>query len=227
MELKCLIVEDQLPAQRILTKFIQEMDGIVLVDTLSDPIKAIDVLNQKRIDILFLDIHLPQMSGMDLLSQIEHKPHVILTTAFENYAIQAFEYNVVDYLLKPFSYNRFKLSVNKVIDLEKLKNQPTITHTFIKSGNEHVKINFDDIIYCKAYGDYSSIYLQNNRVITNYPLKYWDEQAEYPYFIRIHKSYLVNLNYIKHFNSTTVYLKNESELPLGRKYKENFIKKMT
>ncbi len=164
--MKCIIIEDQPPAQRILKKYIEDIGSLELKATFSDAIQAIDYLKLELIDLIFLDIHLPKMSGMDLLKTSANLPPVILTTAFTDYALESYEFNVVDYLLKPFSFQRFVKAVSKV-SLPDLAGQKTTVppkqtlstrEIFIKSGYEHIKVAVDDIIYIKSDADYTELF---------------------------------------------------------------------
>src|SRR6056297_2454757 len=161
--MRCIIVEDQPPAQRILKKFIQDVPTLELVEVFSDGLKAMEFLNTESVDFMFLDIHLPKINGLDFLKSIPDPPHVILTTAFSEYALEGYDLNVVDYLLKPFSFQRFLQAVNKVSSKHEMvfKNDSTpLTEIYVKSSHEHIKVLINDIFKITSDSDYTEIHLE-------------------------------------------------------------------
>ena len=179
--LACIIIEDQPPAQRILKKYISNADNLILKGTFSNPLEAKNYLLKEKIDLIFLDIHLPKMSGLEFLKSVENHPKVILTTAYGEYALESYEYNVIDYLLKPFSYDRFLKSIQKVSDLdhttEFLKNS-TPNILYIKTGYEVLKIDSNEIYYIKSDGDYTEIFMETKKILTSDSLKNWLEKLK-------------------------------------------------
>ena len=226
----CIIVEDKPPAQRILKSFIEDVKSLELIGTFGEPTAVLDFLKSNRVDLIFLDIHLPKISGIDLLKIIPDSPHVILTTAFPYYALESYELNVVDYLLKPFSFQRFVQAVAKVPfannasgtsaeeeTAEGLKNE-----VFIKTGYDYTKIVISDIEYIKSDADYTEIVIGGKKKISSEPLRHWQELLDQNSFVRIHKSYIVNISKIQKVSGNRVYLENEEALPIGRAYKDDF-----
>jgi len=225
----CIIVEDQPPAQRILKSFIEDVKSLELIGTFGEPTAVLDFLKSNRVDLIFLDIHLPKISGIDLLKIIPDSPHVILTTAFPDYALESYELNVVDYLLKPFSFQRFVQAVAKVPfantsgtsadeeTAEGLKNE-----VFIKTGYDYTKIVISEIDYIKSDADYTEIVIGGKKKISSEPLRHWQELLDQNSFVRIHKSYIVNTSKIQKVSGNRVYLENEEILPIGRAYKDDF-----
>ncbi len=219
----CIIVEDQPPAQRLLQKYITDTDGLALKATFSSPLEAINILKSTPVDLIFLDVHLPKISGIEFLKLLSDPPFVILTTAFENYAIEAYELNVVDYLLKPFSYSRFLAGIEKVQARQGETAAPTETDSvFVKDGHQYVNVQIPTIFYIKAEGDYTSLYRQDDRLLVSHSMKYWESKLPQNQFFRIHKSYLINTQCIEKVSGNTVILNNGNEIPIGRKYKEAF-----
>ncbi|MBQ4914714.1 response regulator transcription factor [Maribacter sp. MMG018] len=225
----CIIIEDQPPAQRVLKKFIADMDTLVLKGVFADAIQAMDFLNTQPIDLIFLDIHLPKISGIDFLKTLENRPNVILTTAFSEYALESYDYNVVDYLLKPFSFERFVQAVSKV-KLNRLANEnnsyPSETRdfVFVKSGYELIKVNINDILYIRSDADYTELYTTNKKILSQEPLRYWEKDLNPNKFIRIHRSYIINTSKIEKITGNHVRLNEHTNLPIGRAYKEKFMK---
>jgi len=215
--LQCIIIEDQPPAQRILQKYISEIDFLELKQTFSDAIKAKIFLESNTIDVIFLDIHLPKLSGIDFLKTLSNSPKVILTTAFSEYALESYQFNVLDYLLKPISFDRFLQAISK---LEATNNSNKTI--FIKSGYEHIKINITDILYIKADSDYTEIVTHEKTYLSKQSLKHWIQSLQNKDFCQIHKSYIVNTNNIDKVSGNTIFVTN-LELPLGRAFKKNFV----
>lgn len=228
--MNCIIIEDQLPAQRILKRYIDEIGSLNLVGTYSDAIQAIDTLNTKKVDLIFLDIHLPKISGIDFLKNLARAPHIILTTAFSDYAIESYELDVVDYLLKPFSFERFVKAVSKVKALNNHMHPAEATapqnqEIFIKSGYEHIRIDLSEVYYIKSDADYTEIHLENKKHLSSESLKNWEEKLMNQNFIRVHKSYLVNSAKINKLAGSQVYLTEDKIVPIGRAYKDTLLGK--
>jgi len=230
--IRCIIIEDQPPAQRVLKKFIIDLGNMELKAIFTDAIQAMDYLKTETIDLIFLDIHLPKISGIDFLKALTQKPHVILTTAFSEYALESYEYDVVDYLLKPFSFERFVQAVSRVPQARPSNNltdngggksylQEVI---FVKSGYELIKIDTSDIYYIQSDSDYTEIVTSEKKYLSQEPLRHWEDHMEQNKFVRIHKSFIINITKIDKIIGNQVYLHKKIALPLGRAYKENFMK---
>jgi DNA-binding LytR/AlgR family response regulator len=230
----CIIIEDQPPAQRVLKKYIGDMGNMVLKATFADALQAMDFIKAETVDLIFLDIHLPKISGIDFLKALTHKPQVILTTAFSEYALESYEYDVVDYLLKPFSFERFVQAVSKVPILKskgtKPENQIEIASSpeviFIKSGYEHIKIDVADIRFIQSDADYTEIFTSEKKYLSQEPLRHWEEYLDPKKFVRIHKSYILNTSKIKKIIGNQVLLDESTNLPIGRAYREQFMKNL-
>ena len=229
----CIIIEDQFPAQRILKKYISEIPELNLVGTYSNALLAEEVLNTSKIELIFLDIHLPKISGIDFLKSIENPPNVILTTAFSEYALEGYELNIVDYLLKPYSFERFKKATNKAIETISLKKGDfntsatnKSTSIFIKSGHEHFKINTETILFINSDSDYTDIHTQNNMYISSESLKHWEEKLSEFNFLRVHKSYVLNTRKIIKTSARYIYIEGGHKIPIGRTYKNNVLARL-
>tara|TARA_R110002049_G_scaffold217930_1_gene389358 strand:- start:42 stop:749 length:708 start_codon:yes stop_codon:yes gene_type:complete len=231
--IRCIIIEDQPPAQRVLQKYIGEMKSLELKATFADALKAMDYLKTEEVDLIFLDIHLPKISGMDFLRALNKKPHIILTTAFSEYALESYEYHVMDYLLKPFSFERFVMAVSKIpmpnlqrssveMDLEK-KSVPEVI--FIKSGYEHLKIAVADIFYIQSEADYTEIYTAEKKHLTSHSLRHWLQTLPLDQFAQVHKSYIVNTRQIVKVSGKRIIFDKETYVPIGRAFKEEFVEK--
>ena len=212
--LNCIIIEDQPPAQRILQKYIQDIGTLELKETFSDALMALEYLKKHPVDLIFLDIHLPKISGIDFLKILSPQPKIILTTAFSDYALQGYELDVVDYLLKPFSFERFLKAISKVVyQSEQQIAQPINTDSqpdsnerfmFIKTGKDYQKLELDTILFIKSKGDYTHIFTTDGKYLVSHPLRYWVEKLDAKWFCQIHKSYLINVRQISKVSGNQV-----------------------
>lgn len=229
--MKCIIIEDQPPAQRILKKFIDDVDALELIGVFSDALQAMEFLKTQPTDLMFLDIHLPKITGLDFLKSLPNAPHVILTTAFSEYALESYDLNVVDYLLKPFSFQRFLKAVAKVpvasapaeitnrAELQEVEKD----YIYLKSGHEHIKIQLTDIVHIQADSDYTEVFLLEHKHLSNEPLRYWVETLPTKNFIRVHKSHIVNTDLIEKWVGNLIHVAGGSKIPIGRAFKEKFL----
>ncbi|MEL7422386.1 MAG: LytTR family DNA-binding domain-containing protein [Bacteroidota bacterium] len=228
--MRCIIVEDQAPAQRILKKYIGDYHPLTLVGTFSDALQAIEFLRKEEVDLIFLDIHLPQISGIDLLKMLPNAPNVILTTAFPDYALESYELAVVDYLLKPFSFQRFIQAVSKVpapntpaptASTESSKRPETM---FVKSGHSYIRLRQEDIIFIQSADDYTEIHTtEQGRILSAESLQHWEQQLPQQQFRRVHKSYIVHIDFILKIAHNQVHLEQGHQVPIGRSYKDDFL----
>ena len=224
--MRCIIVEDHPPAQRILKKFIQDVPAMELVKVFSDGLSAMEFLNEETVDLMFLDIHLPKINGLDFLKSIPDPPQVILTTAFSEYALEGYDLNVVDYLLKPFSFQRFLQAVNKVNVKQgrMVDSAPLTEEIYVKSSHEHIKVMVNDIYTITSDSDYTEIHMEDKMILSNEPLRHWVEVLGGNQFYQIHKSHIINTKKIDRISGNLVHMTNGSKIPMGRAYKDNFLK---
>lgn len=227
--MNCIIIEDQPPAQRILKKYIEDIGSLQLLATFPDALQAMAFLKNQAVDLIFLDIHLPKISGIDFLKTLAHPPQVILTTAFPDYALESYELDVVDYLLKPFSFQRFVKAVSKtsgqkpISPESKSDLQKTI---FIKSGYEHIKISIEEIVFIKSDADYTELNIPGKKHLSSESLRFWLDNLDQNQFFRVHKSYIINIKKIVKVSGNQVYLEQGVIIPIGRAYKEAFNQKI-
>ncbi len=232
MNLRCIIVEDQPPAQRILQKFIEDAGNLDLGAVFSDGLSAIEFLKGNTVDLIFLDIHLPKITGLEFLKSLQNPPHVILTTAFSEYALQGYDLNVVDYLLKPFSFQRFLQAVNKVplkqatTDQSVGGNGPKPEELYVKSGHDYIKVNAKEIFYINSDSDYTEIHIDGKKVLSNESLKHWVDVLNAENFIQLHKSFIVNTKKIERITGNQVFMQGGGVVPIGRAYKEHFMNRL-
>ena len=222
----CIIIEDQTPAQRILKKYIADYGQLELLNTFSNAIDALNYLQNQNVDLIFLDIHLPKISGIEFIKSLKHQPAVILTTAFSEYAVESYELNVVDYLVKPFSFIRFVQAVTKVTTPVGNQNQPTEEPLFVKSGHEFVQIVPSSILFIHSDLDYTEVHLENTKkILTNDTLANWEQRLMNKGFIRVHKSYIVHIAKIDKVVSNQITI-GGTTIPIGRAFKEDFLNRV-
>lgn len=231
----CIIVEDQPHAQNILERYIGETDTLDLLGTFGDALAARRFLNEQPVDLIFLDIHLPKLSGIDLVGLISPQPKIIFTTAFSEYALQGYELDAVDYLLKPFSFKRFLQAVSKAerltafgTDKSHLEAPPQTSSPdgiiFIKSGSDYIRIEKNSVKYVKADGDYTWVFTKKTKHLANHSLKYWLQYLPPSHFCQIHKSYLVNVLSIEKISNNHIYMDGD-KIPIGRTFRSTFFTK--
>lgn len=222
----CIIIEDQPPAQRILKRYIEDLGSVELVATFSDAVQAMTFLQAHSVDLIFLDIHLPKLSGIEFLKSLAHAPSVILTTAFPDYALESYDLNVTDYLLKPFSFQRFVKAVAKVSPTATKTLLPTseknTEYLFIKSGYEHIRVTISSILFIQSSADYTELHTPTGKLLSTEPLRYWLESLDATLFFRVHKSYIINTDKIIKIARAQVHLEGKIVIPIGRAYKESF-----
>ncbi|GAA3510795.1 LytTR family DNA-binding domain-containing protein [Aquimarina addita] len=228
---RCIIADDEPIARQILENYIDSLPNLEIIASCKNAFEVLQILQEKSIDILFLDINMPKLSGLSLLKTIQQKPDVIITTAYPEYAIEGFELAVTDYLLKPFSLERFLQAVNKVqktseintesISIVKAEKQRFI---FVKNDKKIIKISFDEINYVEAYGNYIKIYT-DRMVLTQQTLS--DFLHKLPdFFVRIHKSFIINFNELKLIDGNQTILRNDVKLPIGKSYRKDVLDKI-
>ncbi len=223
--IKCLIVEDEPLAAEVLADYIAEIPHLELVGTCEDAIYASSFLKKEAVDLLFLDIHLPKLKGLDFLKMLSHPPQVILTTAYHQYALEAFEYDVVDYLLKPIEFERFlqalqKIKVEKVVNnFNKVEEQVEEPFRFFRVNKRNVKVLLKDIIYIESLKEYVRIYTEHNSIVTKFQIGELQRILATADLLRIHRSYIVAKKKITAYSATEIEIDGKS-LPIGRTYRE-------
>lgn len=226
--LKCIIVDDEEPAQDILRYFIEQVAFLDLEAVFFNAIEAIEYIAKHEIDIVFTDVKMPRISGIDMIKSLSKQPNIIITSAFQEYAIEGFNLDVIDFLVKPFSFDRFLKAVNKVKPLPHLiDNQDKIINTspdsfYVKENGKLKRVDFDNIIYIEALGDYVKIFtLIDKPIITLITMKKIQSLLPQNLFCRIHKSFIVKINAVKSIEGNIVELENEKKLQIGLQYRDN------
>lgn len=222
----CIIVEDEPLAAEVLQRYISEVPFLELEQTCATAMDALDILNKTQIDLIFLDIHLPKLKGLDFIKTLKSPPKVIITTAYRDYAVQAFELNAVDYLVKPIEFNRFLTAVSKLFQAKPIVHLPAAVkpggeraHLFFTVSTKRVKIFLDEILYIESLKEHVRITTRTKSILTKFQLTKVEEMLKDNNFIRIHRSFIVAREKIEAFSSTEVEINNK-QIPIGRSYKE-------
>jgi DNA-binding LytR/AlgR family response regulator len=230
MKIKCLLADDEPPARELLASYINRLDDLEVSVQCTDALETFNFLQKNEIDLLFLDIQMPGMNGLELIKSLHHKPHIVLTTAYREYAVEGFELDVLDYLVKPVSFERFLKTISKYHHYSvsnnstDAKSEPATFETaymFFKVNKEMIKIFLKDILYIESIKDYIRIVTDDKSYITYQRINYMEEKLPENRFARIHKSFIVALPKIKTFRSDTVKI-GALDLPVGRHYKKKF-----
>lgn len=227
--MKCIIIDDEKIARAALKKLCEKVDFLEPVAEFNNPLQAIDFLNTEEIDLVFLDIHMPDFSGFDFLNSVKNVPEVIITTSDDNFGVQAFEYDVSDYILKPVSTPRFIKAVNKVRDerMSAEKNEPDSKerHIFINVNSRLVRLSYDDILFLEARGDYVQIQTPQKKHLVHATMKRFSEKLPSKRFVQVHRSYIVNINKIIDIEDNSILIAEEI-IPISRSNKDDLLNRL-
>lgn len=239
--IRCLVIDDEPPALAILADYIGQVPFLTLAGTTTDPIEGLTWVQQGRADLLFLDIQMPRLTGLQFLKLAGHKARVVLTTAYPEYALEGYENDVVDYLLKPIAFERFLKAAHKALALlapalpapvavaplapapvvPAPAPPPTADHLFVKGDtkNKYLRINYADILYVEGLNNYVLLHLPHERIATYQTLRELAETLPQPPFMRVHKSYIVSLNHVRLLDGNTLYVQDKL-IPVSDTYRE-------
>lgn len=222
MIIRCLIIDDEPLARKGLKEYIQDVDFLQLAGEFDNPLKAADIMMKEKIDLIFLDIQMPKMTGMEFMKTLSHPPMVIFTTAYPQYAVEGFELNAIDYLLKPFSFERFWKSVLKVRSMKESADKTTAPATtaepdyfFVKSDSKLVKIFYDEILFIEALQNYVAVHTVSKKYITYLTFRSIEEHLPASRFIRTHKSYIVNASKVESIEGNDIKI-GQHHIPISR-----------
>ncbi|MCL7986650.1 LytTR family DNA-binding domain-containing protein [Sphingobacterium sp. lm-10] len=226
--LKCIIVDDEEGGHRVLEHFIGQVRYLNLSISIFNTVEAMEYIYNNEVDLVFLDINMPGLTGMEMLETMSNRPFVILTTAYEEYALEAYKYDVIDYLLKPFDFKRFLSAIDKVVNRlegKSVEKQASIDleDIVLKVNNEILKIPFNSILYTQSCGNYVKFFTANKMFISQIRTQEVEAKLNPKHFIRIHKSYLVATREIYKITGGELYLRDGTILPIGKFYKKNVI----
>ncbi len=232
-KLTCLIVDDEPIARDIIQSYCGHLDYLQVLASCENALEARTILQQQKIDILFLDINMPVMDGISFLKTIRNPPQVIFTTAYKEYAVDGFDLAACDYLLKPFSFDRFIIAIDKAV--EKLQWQPPAVagpadakadnYFFVKADSKIFKIAYEDLLYAEASGNYTKIVTAKNTILPGMSFSSVEELLPKAQFLRVHRSFIINKSKISHIEGNRVFI-NTTEIPVGSNYKDAFLKEL-
>ncbi|UOE50668.1 LytTR family DNA-binding domain-containing protein [Mucilaginibacter sp. SMC90] len=233
--MNCAIIDDEPLAREGLASYVREVDFLNLTGTCENPLELIKLLDRQNIELIFLDIQMPKMNGIDFLKIMQKPPMVIITTAYPSYALEGFQLNVLDYLLKPITFDRFFKSANKAKDYHRLLNnsarpdapkpEANENYFFIKCGNKYEKIYFDEILYVEGMQNYVTIFTTKGKYITLLNLKSLEQNLDGKLFIRVHKSYIVSTGKIDGIEGNDIFI-GQHRIPISRNYREQVIQQV-
>ncbi|MBX2875402.1 MAG: LytTR family DNA-binding domain-containing protein [Saprospiraceae bacterium] len=225
---KCYILDDEPLAIKVIEQHLSKFQEFEICGSSTSPLAALPAIKSMKPDLLFLDIKMPDITGLDLIEILQSKPAIVLTTAFRDFAVEGFELNVMDYLVKPIPFKRFIKTIEKFLaqqPLEDTVESNSEDGLFVKADRKRVRVQFQDILYIEGVKDYVKIVLKNKTILTKISIGNFQRQLPNPMFIRVHKSYIVAKDKITAYTATDVEL-DRKEIPIGRMYKENFSQRM-
>lgn len=234
IQIKCIIVDDEPMARDVIRRYIQKVSTLKLAGEFGNAIDATIFLQEQQVDVIFLDIKMPQLSGTEFVRSLRNVPKIIFTTAHKEFAHEGFELDVIDYLLKPIRFDRFLRAVNKAFpqklqEVETInsiiteENKPATSFIYLRVDRKMIKVLLDDILYIESDKDYVKVFTEKGFIITRQTIASVEAMLSESQFIRIHRSYIVSLNKLKSFTAETVDVGNK-ELPVGKLYRNNFLK---
>ncbi len=223
MKIKCVIIDDEPLAINVIENHLKNFDHVEIVATFTNPLKAYGILEQEKVDVIFLDINMPQMTGFTFIENLNYKPLIVITTAYREYAVKSFELNVLDYLVKPIPFNRFLKTMNKVYQQiyitntthdANLQQEP---HIFLKVIKKLIKVNLNDILYIESLKDYIKVITALGDFVVHKSLTAITEELPQSNFIRVHRSYTISINKIEALEGNTIEIASR-KIPIGRIY---------
>jgi two-component system, LytTR family, response regulator len=231
LKTKCIIVDDEPIAIRVIKNHLHQFNDIEIVAECKNAIQAFEELKKKKVDLIFLDIQMPQLTGIEFVKTLLNPPKVIITTAYRDYALEGYELNIIDYLLKPISFERFLKAINKYyqqsstneIEIKLDENSLDNQFIYVKENKRMHKIYLQEIYYIESMKEYVAIYLNDRKIIAKNTLSNFEEKLPGNQFIRIHKSFIISIPKIRSFNSTSIEIK-DINLTISRHYKEGVMK---
>lgn len=230
--IRCAILDDEPMAVALLSKYVEKISSFELVKATTNPFEILELIAQTTIDVLFIDIQMPELTGLQMMEMLGNKTKFVITSAYSEYALKGYEHNVVDYLLKPISFDRFYKCIQKIESLSQEKPAPAVEimakteekseeFLFIKTDGKLVKINLNDLLLVEGLKDYLYLHLKNEKLIVLDTLKEFEAKLPTPYFMRVHKSYIIRLDQIETIERNRVFIQSKI-VPIGETYKIKF-----
>ena len=230
MTISCLIIDDEPMARKLLQEYIEETDFLVLAGVAENPIKAMGMIKELAVDLIFLDVNMPKMNGMEFMRSSANLPMVIMTTAYGQYALEGFEMAVIDYLVKPFSLERFLKAAQKALDLKLLKDKATpvnatTDHFYVKCNGKVVRVNCDELLYLEGMSNYITLYTSNGKLVVYLTIKRILEKLPQGNFVQVHKSVVVNIDKISSIDGNMLYI-GDHKVAVGANFSDEAMKKI-
>jgi DNA-binding LytR/AlgR family response regulator len=231
MKLKCIIIDDEPIARKVLKEFIEDVDFLELIGQAENPLKATSLLNENAVDLIFLDINMPKINGIDFLKNSNTTASVIMTTAYAEHAVEAYNLDVLDYLVKPIAFDRFLKACNKALKLQEAKQKVSVQsqknddHFFIKCDNQIEKIFYHDLLYAEAMLNYVMLYTNSKKMMVYITIKSLEEQLPSDIFLKVHKSFLVNVSKVKSIEGNMINI-GEAKITISQNLRETVINKI-
>nr|WP_320119610.1 response regulator transcription factor [uncultured Marinifilum sp.] len=233
MKINCIIVDDEIHARKVLEKYIADIPHIKLIKSCKNALEAMEILRTQAIDAMFLDINMPKLTGLNFLENLKNPPIVVITTAYREYAVDAYELDVIDYLHKPIPFPRFIKAISKIEEKLQIRNNYTPIaqekskyiaqdFIFIKADKKTIKLNFEDIKYIEGLGDYIKIHTKSKIIISKLTIKKMEELLPKNRFPRVHKSFIISLDLIDSIEGNQVQIE-EQKIPIGQMYRQAFM----
>jgi DNA-binding LytR/AlgR family response regulator len=227
--MNCIAVDDEPLALDIIENYVNRHPDLKLIARCNNAAEASEILKTRKVDLMFIDIQMPEITGLSFVKSLENKPLFMFTTAYPDYAVEGFELDAIDYLLKPIAYDRFEKGVEKAKEYFKIKQNADVAETdlesefiFVKANQKLVKLAYNDIFYVEAFADYVKIFLADKKIVTLQTMKNMEKKLPPEFFSRVHRSFIVNRHHVESF-STTVCEVNGIKIPIGKNYKDNFV----
>lgn len=222
--MNCIIVDDDKISRRIIQNYILKTDFLILIKSCTNAIEAVNILQNEMIQLIFLDVEMPEMNGLEFIKTLEEKPQIILVTAHEKYAVEAFEHNVTDYIVKPISYSRFLKAVTKVKSIydKHLNHNSGLPYIFVKTDSKLIRINTKDIFYIEALADYVNIITPKEKYVVHSTMKGIESKLPNQLFQRVHRSFIVRLDKINSIDENTLVI-NDNLIPIGGSYRKKLL----
>ncbi len=224
MALKCIMVDDEPLAVEVLESYIARIDRLEVIGTFNNAIKAFEFLQQQTVDLIFLDIQMPRLTGLEFVKTMTHPPKIVFTTAYREYALEGFELEAVDYLLKPIAFDRFLKAISKIVPEAPVTTEPLVRFSdedpfvYFKVDKKMVKIRLGDILYIESLKDYVKVVTLEKEIITHQQISYMEHKLPENQFIRVHRSFIVAIDKVEAFSATDIEM-GKYHIPIGRNYK--------
>src|SRR5436190_2041681 len=228
--IRCLIIDDEPPAREIIRRYLEQVPTLQLAGECANAMQAFALLRQEPVDLMFLDIRMPQLNGNDFLKTLKNPPKVIFTTAYPEYAVEGYELDVLDYLVKPIQFERFLRAVNKVYQQTPARQEPveekkSESFVYFRADRKMIKVMLQDIFYIESMKDYVKIFTANGMIITKQSISSVEAMLPEKDFIRSHRSYIVSARHIKSFTSELIEI-NNTEIPIGKLFRNEVMKNL-